>query len=418
MEQEYIYGVARIRALEGSLFTDETINQLVQCKDYDEAMDFLRTRDWGNGNPDQSLEEMLEQERRRTWKVLDELIEDKEQCEILTIANEYHNLKAAIKQVCTELETENVFYEDTKTDTEFLKNCIRQGNYNLLPKGMEQAAKDATTVLMQTGDGQLCDVIIDRATLEAIKSAGNEASNEMIKKYADDLITISDIKIAVRCAATNKDTSFISKALVSCDGISVTELISAAREGLEGVCSYLEKIGYGQAVEALKVSKSVFECWCDNKIIENIKSQKYDSFSIGPIIAYVIARENEIKTVKIILSGKINGFDNEFMHKVAVIGDYDSIYGFSALGLDTFPVTDVTEAAHLLRKIAAGEYAIIYITEMLAKQLSAEIEKYREQMVPAIILIPGVKGNTGDGVKGVKDCVEQAIGSDIVFGKE
>ena len=65
------------------------------------------------------------------------------------------------------------------------------------------------------------------------------------------------------------------------------------------------------------------------------------------------------------------------MHKVAVIGDYDSIYGFSALGLDTFPVTDVTEAAHLLRKIAAGEYAIIYITEMLAKQLSAEIEKYR-----------------------------------------
>ena len=43
MEQEYIYGVARIRALEGSLFTDETINQLVQCKDYDEAMDFLRT---------------------------------------------------------------------------------------------------------------------------------------------------------------------------------------------------------------------------------------------------------------------------------------------------------------------------------------------------------------------------------------
>ena len=313
MEQEYIYGVARIRALEGSLFTDETINQLVQCKDYDEAMDFLRTKGWGNGNPDQSLEEMLEQERRRTWKVLDELIEDKEQCEILTIANEYHNLKAAIKQVCTELETENVVYEDTKTDTEFLKNCIRQGNYNLLPKGMEQAAKDATTVLMQTGDGQLCDVIIDRATLEAIKSAGNEASNEMIKKYADDLVTISDIKIAVRCAATNKDASFVSKALVSCDGVSVTELIIACKDGLDGVCSYLEKIGYSQAVSALKISKSVFECWCDNKIVENIKSQKYDSFSIGPIIAYVIARENEIKTVKIILSGKINGFDNEFI---------------------------------------------------------------------------------------------------------
>ena len=178
---------------------------------------------------------------------------------------------------------------------------------------MEQAAKDATTVLMQTGDGQLCDVIIDRATLEAIKQAGQGATNEMIKKYADDLVTISDIKIAVRCAATNKDASFVSKALVSCDGVSVTELIIACKDGLDGVCSYLEKIGYSQAVSALKISKSVFECWCDNKIVEDIKSQKYDSFSIGPIIAYVIARENEIKTVKIILSGKINGFDNEFI---------------------------------------------------------------------------------------------------------
>jgi V/A-type H+-transporting ATPase subunit C len=77
-----------------------------------------------------------------------------------------------------------VLNEDTETDTEFLKNCIRQGNYNLLPKGMEQAAKDATTVLMQTGDGQLCDVIIDRATLEAIKQAGQEATNESGHYYA------------------------------------------------------------------------------------------------------------------------------------------------------------------------------------------------------------------------------------------
>lgn len=104
------------------------------------------------------------------------------------------------------------------------------------------------------------------------------------------------------------------------------------------------------------------------------------------------------------------------MHKVAVMGDYDSIYGFGALGLDTFPVTDSSEAVRLLKRLAVGEYAIIYITESLAEKIAGEIEKYREQVVPAIILIPGVLGNTGVGVQGVKDCVEQAIGSDIVFG--
>ena len=38
------------------------------------------------------------------------------------------------------------------------------------------------------------------------------------------------------------------------------------------------------------------------------------------------------------------------MHKVAVIGDYDSIYGFSALGLDTFPVTDVNRGSTFAKK--------------------------------------------------------------------
>ena len=54
------------------------------------------------------------------------------------------------------------------------------------------------------------------------------------------------------------------------------------------------------------------------------------------------------------------------MRKVAVMGDYDSIYGFAALGLDIFPQTDAKEAAGLLRRLAGGEYAIIYITESLA----------------------------------------------------
>ena len=104
------------------------------------------------------------------------------------------------------------------------------------------------------------------------------------------------------------------------------------------------------------------------------------------------------------------------MLKVAVIGDYDSIYGFGALGLDIYPAEDKAEAEQLFRKLADGNYPIIYITESLAEQMKEEIEKYKEKVTPAVILIPGVMGNTGAGVQGVKDSVEQAIGSDIVFG--
>ncbi len=104
------------------------------------------------------------------------------------------------------------------------------------------------------------------------------------------------------------------------------------------------------------------------------------------------------------------------MYKAAVIGEYDSIYGFAVLGLDTYPVSDPKEAEELLHRLAAGDYAVIYITEALASQIEKAIEKYDELIVPAVILIPGVSGNTGEGITRVKKSVEQAVGSDILFG--
>ena len=103
------------------------------------------------------------------------------------------------------------------------------------------------------------------------------------------------------------------------------------------------------------------------------------------------------------------------MYKIGVMGDHDSIYGFAALGFDTFPV-EGDEARKTLRDLAESDYAVIYITEKLAKELSEQIDIYREKLTPAIIQIPGVSGNTGEGIRDVHLSVEKAAGSDILFG--
>lgn len=105
------------------------------------------------------------------------------------------------------------------------------------------------------------------------------------------------------------------------------------------------------------------------------------------------------------------------MYKIAVLGDYDSIYGFATLGLSICPVQSREEAKDKLRQLAAGKYGIIYITEAVAAGLTDVIAEYKEQTMPAIIQIPGVSGNTGAGVEGVKKTVEQAVGSDILFSQ-
>ncbi len=103
------------------------------------------------------------------------------------------------------------------------------------------------------------------------------------------------------------------------------------------------------------------------------------------------------------------------MYKIAVMGDYDSIYGFAAVGLDTFSLSDRQEAEKKLKQLAESDYAVIYITEDWALKLKNVIDRHNDQILPAIIQIPGVSGNTGQGVDNVKKYVEQAVGSDILF---
>ena len=105
------------------------------------------------------------------------------------------------------------------------------------------------------------------------------------------------------------------------------------------------------------------------------------------------------------------------MYKIAVMGDRDSIYGFAAVGLEPVVAEEAEDAAEKLCRLAESDYAVIYITEALAEKIEKEIARYADRPLPSIILIPGVSGNTGSGLRSVKRSVERAIGSDIIFGE-
>ena len=102
------------------------------------------------------------------------------------------------------------------------------------------------------------------------------------------------------------------------------------------------------------------------------------------------------------------------MYKIAVMGDRDSVMGFKVLGLDVFPVTDPEEGRKTLHRLAREPYAIIYITEQLASRITDEVNRYKDQLTPAVILIPGKEGSLGIGMSKVSESVERAIGANIL----
>lgn len=104
------------------------------------------------------------------------------------------------------------------------------------------------------------------------------------------------------------------------------------------------------------------------------------------------------------------------MYKIAVIGSPDTVIGFKALGLETYPAADCEEARSAFRHIEAtsDDYAVIYVEEWAAAFLTAEIDRYKNSVRPAIIMIPGREGATGAGLAALHEAVRRAVGADIL----
>ncbi len=102
------------------------------------------------------------------------------------------------------------------------------------------------------------------------------------------------------------------------------------------------------------------------------------------------------------------------MLKVAAIGDRESVSGFKAIGIEIFTPYKTEETLALLKKLCESEeYAVVFITEEFAVSCKDVVRKYEERTSPALILIPGVRNNTGEGMLSVSKSVEKAVGSQL-----
>lgn len=110
-------------------------------------------------------------------------------------------------------------------------------------------------------------------------------------------------------------------------------------------------------------------------------------------------------------------------YKIAIIGPNDTVSGFRALGVITFPATSGEEALAQLRTIKEKNedsamkehYAVVCIIENLLTSVDqAEFKKLTSDPLPAVVSLPGPEGTTGFALERLRSLAEQAVGSAIV----
>lgn len=108
------------------------------------------------------------------------------------------------------------------------------------------------------------------------------------------------------------------------------------------------------------------------------------------------------------------------MYKIAAIGDRDTVMSFKVLGLDVYSIENFENDETASNKIkatidnlASNGYGIIFITEEYAEKSIEVIERYKNEVIPIITLIPNNKGSLNIGINKIDENIEKAIGTNI-----
>ncbi len=309
----YAYAVTRIRVKENALLTAGDMQRLLAAPDEAAARQILRDKGW-DAAPSMEMQSILQKEKAKTWSLMREILrEDIHRLDVFLYSDDYLNLKSAVKETRLEKEYDGIFSAGGSIPAEQIRQAVSKKRFELLPEDMAKAAKEALEVYLRTGDGQLSDILLDRAALDSIYRAGQKSHSDFLRLYAEITVAGADLKIALRAQRTGKTKDFYERAIAECDSLDKKTLIAAAMNGADALSDYLEKTAYAAGTEKFRSSMAAFEKWCDDLLIDKIRPQKYQPFGIEPLAAYVLARENEMKSVRIILSGKLNQLPAEMI---------------------------------------------------------------------------------------------------------
>jgi V/A-type H+-transporting ATPase subunit F len=102
------------------------------------------------------------------------------------------------------------------------------------------------------------------------------------------------------------------------------------------------------------------------------------------------------------------------MSKIAIVGKKDVYLGFKALGLTVVDARTPQVAERAILDLVSQEFAIIFVSESLASELSPLLDRFSKQSTPAVVMIPDNAGSAGIARERIRKLVERAVGIDIL----
>lgn len=323
---KYTYAVSRIRYLENELLPLSFFYRLIGANSMDEVKKILGETIYGLKEAE-DFEVLWEDELRRTSDIVREILRDKKVRDFFAYAYDLFNLKVLFKNRFLAKrglkKNWDILIDMGTVPIDKMISYIENEQYVFLPFYRKDGVYILNELLNKMDkmelDTKLIDIYLDKLYFNFMLDEAKSLGEPFLLTYVKTLIDLTNIMTFFRSKLADRPKSFLEDVLIHGGFLDKDRLIDAYQEALDLLVKSLSYSSYGKMIEAMatlfeqKRDISSIEKLKDNYLVNFVKGARYVMFGIQPIVAFMIAKDMEIKNLRIIITGKKAGLPESLL---------------------------------------------------------------------------------------------------------
>lgn len=311
--EAYLWISAMLWARESKLLSAEKAERMLDSPSFEDAAKLLT--DCGYEDMSQlnavEIDSALSRHRLALLRELERFGPADGITDFFRIKYDYHNAKVVLKSEAQNTDASRLYSEAGRIGGETLAALYVEEKYDSMPGNLGKALSETRQVLARSSNPQMADFVLDRAYFDELHLMTEKIGSDYLKSYAAMLTDTYNLKSTVRTMRMGKSADFLDDALAKGGTVETYRFLGLSdAAALPELFTYtkLERAAHlGAAAVSGEGRLSDFEKECDNAINSHLKSAKLVGYGAEPVIAFLAAKENEITTVRMILTGLRTG---------------------------------------------------------------------------------------------------------------
>ena len=310
---------AQVRVLEMQMLTRATLLDMANAPDFNAAVASLTVGEYamGQGKPGfNEIEALLLEKRTAVRELFAEWMLDDAVVELFKSRHDFANLRLAIRRAMTERPIGTDYNAEGNVPPEVIAQVFDEDNYELFPESIGAAADQAVVAYYQDKSIPAIDHAIDRYEAQYKIRKAAEMGDVFLQnlfRIEIDLINIRTV-FRLKFSDAERRNAMLEGGFVESDRLKqALEMGNEALGQLFFATPYHRIVEVGAAYFATEESFLKVEQQCEEYMIGYLRSTSQVTAGPQTIVAYLLLKEQEIRTIRLILTAKKNNLDTKLI---------------------------------------------------------------------------------------------------------